>query len=60
MDTHTCFPLRRISLVEVLIAVTVGGLLLSVLFPVYQKSTGDADLARCRSIHNYNHLPSSP
>jgi len=40
---------RRLSLAEILIAVTIGGLLLSVLVPAFKSASEDADLARCRS-----------
>ncbi len=42
-------PPRRISFVELLIAIGIGGLLLAVVVPAYRSATFEADLAKCRS-----------
>jgi len=49
MNASPCFQPRRVSLVELLIAVTIVGLLFSILIPAFKRASADADLARCRS-----------
>jgi|GEM_PF-2831889 len=43
------YPSPRLSLVEILIAVTLGSLLVSILIPALKQSSADAALAKCRS-----------